>query len=169
MSQSITLLIMRHAKSDWSRNTHDFERPLNPRGIRDATRMGRWLAAQDKLPGHIVSSPAQRASATAMLFCEGAKLGRGKIIYDKALYEADLETLIAVAETQLKSHKTPMLIGHNPSVSLLLNYLTGLTHTAMTTANIAIVSFSKYRAPLSQNVAKLMTLAQPKTIKQDSI
>ena len=52
-----TLLLMRHAKSDWSDGARDdHDRPLNDRGKRDASRMGRWLTAQSSLPTAIVTS-----------------------------------------------------------------------------------------------------------------
>ncbi len=158
---------MRHAKSDWSRKTTDFDRPLNPRGVHSAKLMGRWLAANNTLPDHIITSPARRATETAALVCNGAGLETGMITDDAMLYEADLDTLIVVAEAQLAAYQAPMLIGHNPSISLLLDYLTGAAHAAMTTANIAVVALpEKSRAPfLPANAGKLITLAQPQAIE----
>ncbi|HWD04384.1 MAG TPA: histidine phosphatase family protein, partial [Amycolatopsis sp.] len=37
------LIVLRHAKSDWSDDLPDRERPLAPRGIRDAPKLGHWL------------------------------------------------------------------------------------------------------------------------------
>ena len=36
-----TLLIVRHAKSDWEAGAPDHERPLNARGRREAPELGR--------------------------------------------------------------------------------------------------------------------------------
>lgn len=55
------LLIMRHAKSDWSVNTSDFKRPLKLRGKSAAQHMGIWLLQNNLLPDYILSSPAERA------------------------------------------------------------------------------------------------------------
>ncbi|MBE9563692.1 MAG: histidine phosphatase family protein, partial [Proteobacteria bacterium] len=38
------LILMRHAKSDWHSHTADIDRPLNSRGVEDATRMGAHLS-----------------------------------------------------------------------------------------------------------------------------
>ena len=40
-----TLILLRHAKSDWSGDEADVARPLAKRGRRQATDAGRWLAA----------------------------------------------------------------------------------------------------------------------------
>ena len=60
------LLVMRHAKSDWTAGHADFDRPLNDRGIRAADRMAGWLLDEQLCPDHVISSPAARARATAM-------------------------------------------------------------------------------------------------------
>ena len=56
-----TLYLLRHAKSSWDdASLSDSERPLNPRGQRDAPRMGRALGNQlAPMTFHI--SPAERA------------------------------------------------------------------------------------------------------------
>ena len=59
------LLILRHAKSSWDHpGLRDHDRPLNPRGRRDAPRMGRFLVERDLVPERIVSSTAVRARTT---------------------------------------------------------------------------------------------------------
>ena len=61
-----TILLLRHGKSDWGDpDLEDFERPLSPRGKKDAPRMGKVLLQYNLLPDLIVSSPAERAKQTA--------------------------------------------------------------------------------------------------------
>lgn len=60
-----TLAVVRHAKSDWTHDLPDDERPLNPRGRRDAPVLGDWLA--EHLTGGVdlvVCSTATRARET---------------------------------------------------------------------------------------------------------
>ena len=59
------LILLRHGKSDWSEPVSDFQRPIKPRGFREASKVGAWLKEQDILPQLIVSSPARRARETA--------------------------------------------------------------------------------------------------------
>ena len=62
------LLIMRHAKSDWSvGGMTDHERPLAPRGVEAAGAMGRFLARCGQAPELVFTSTAERARATAEL------------------------------------------------------------------------------------------------------
>jgi len=54
-----TLLILRHAKSSWKNNElSDHDRPLNPRGQRDAPNVGKRLRNEDLVPDAILSSTA---------------------------------------------------------------------------------------------------------------
>jgi len=59
------LVLMRHAKSDWSAGGHsDFTRPLNPRGRKAATALGQWLRDMDVIPDQVLCSSAARTSET---------------------------------------------------------------------------------------------------------
>ena len=66
-----TLLIMRHAKSDYPPDVRDdFDRPLNERGRKDLPRVAQLLATFGPRPDAILASSALRARQTA----EGAYL-----------------------------------------------------------------------------------------------
>ena len=62
-----TLLILRHAKSDWSSSVDDRERPLAKRGRNAAQAIGRFLTRAGQAPDAVVVSPARRAAETAAL------------------------------------------------------------------------------------------------------
>ena len=59
-----TLVLMRHAKSSWSGDLSDFDRPLNSRGIRSARALGNWLRSNDLLPDFALVSAAKRTVET---------------------------------------------------------------------------------------------------------
>ena len=59
-----TLILLRHAKSDWSGNEADVDRPLSKRGLRQAPHAGRWLAHSISSIDLAVVSPATRARST---------------------------------------------------------------------------------------------------------
>ncbi|WP_230211275.1 SixA phosphatase family protein [Streptomyces kaniharaensis] len=59
-----TLIVLRHAKSAWPPDVPDWERPLGPRGRRDAPEAGRWLRRRGLVPDTVVCSPARRARET---------------------------------------------------------------------------------------------------------
>ena len=73
MDPGHTLILLRHAKSDWSTGDPDHERPLAARGVRQAPEAGRWLAAHlDRIDLAVVST-AERARRTWSLV--SAELG----------------------------------------------------------------------------------------------
>ena len=59
-----TLILLRHAKSDWSGDEAGIARPLGKRGRRQAPAAGRWLAANVDRVDLAVVSPASRARGT---------------------------------------------------------------------------------------------------------
>jgi len=121
------LVLMRHAKSDWfSGEGEDFLRPLSERGVRDARRMGQWLASEDLLPARIVSSPSRRTRETVDLVGEGAGLDlHPRTRWLDALYHASLDTLLAVVAAEAPAPAL-MVVGHNPGLEELLDHLLGV-------------------------------------------
>ena len=166
-----TLLIMRHAKSDWSGNKHsDFDRPLNKRGLSDAAKMGTWLKKQKLVPDCIVSSPAIRAKQTIQLVCEQLNKNAAGIIWDERIYEARLDDLLQVISERGKKSKCTLLIGHCPGLEHLLTYLSkdeparNGEGKLMTTAAIAVMEFGKEGIRDKPGTGKIIKLARPKEI-----
>ena len=114
------LILLRHAKSEWKQSElTDIERPLSDRGKKNATKMGRWLKEQTLIPDLILVSPAQRAQQTLRRIC--SEFSANAVTID-ALYLADLPTLLhTLSETP--SAERVMIIGHNPGLESLFNFL----------------------------------------------
>lgn len=112
-----TLLLVRHAKSDWGDpGLDDHDRRLNPRGLRDAPRMGRHLAERGVRPDILLASTALRAATTARLIA--SELGV-EVTDDGELYAASARTLLARASAMPDTAGTVMLVAHNPGISEL--------------------------------------------------
>lgn len=134
-----TLLLMRHAKSDWGgADVPDHDRPLNERGKRDAPRMGRWLAAQRVAPTRIVTSSARRARKTADRVVEGLRTPVPIELRDD-LYHAPLERWLLVLTRLPAEAECVLCIGHNPGLEALIERLLG-RHEPMPTAAIACLT-----------------------------
>lgn len=119
------LHILRHAKSSWNDpSLHDFDRPLNDRGLKAAPFMGEWMAARGIKPDAIVSSPAERARRTAELAKEAAGFDC-PLEFDERIYDATLVDLLAVVSGLSEDRSTILLVGHNPGMEALVRYLTG--------------------------------------------
>ena len=119
-----TIYLVRHAKSSWKYpNLDDFERPLNKRGRKNAPFMGTILNKLKVAPDIILSSPANRASMTARIIADKIGYPLEKILYSENIYDFNANALIDVIK-QLDNvvHKA-MLVGHNPALTELSNYI----------------------------------------------
>lgn len=115
-----TLTLLRHAKSGWDDPVaRDFDRPLNPKGVRAAVTMGRRAADLGLMPDRMVASPAVRVKETLESFFEG--MGRTlEPVWDRRIYLASAATLLDVIRETDASVDDLMLVGHNPGLEDLV-------------------------------------------------
>ncbi len=133
-----TLLILRHAKSDWGNSQlSDHDRPLNDRGKYDAPRVGAWLNQQNMVPELIISSTAERALTTAEMVALASEF-EGELRTTKDFYLASPPEYIEVLSELPNSYKRVMVVGHNPGMEELVALLTDQDRP-LTTANVAVV------------------------------
>ena len=91
-----TLILLRHAKSDWSGDEPDVDRPLAKRGRRQAPEAGRWLAANIDRIDLAVVSPASRARSTWDLVAAELPVPPPTRIDDRVYAASDAELLAVV-------------------------------------------------------------------------
>jgi phosphohistidine phosphatase len=160
------LLILRHAKSSWDdASLRDFDRPLNDRGERDAPFMGEILAERDFKPDLIVSSPAARAKRTAELVRQAAGW-EAPLVFDKRIYEASPQELLAVVNEIRDEVSTSVLAGHNPGMEGIIRLLTGRT-VEMPTASVAVIEFDVDRwSAIEPGSGRLIEVMRPKEVSR---
>lgn len=118
------LVVLRHAKSAWPTGVADHERPLAPRGRRDAPAAGRALAEADCLPDLALCSTAVRARQTWELAAR--EWGTPPPVrLDRRLYAADVSELLTALHEVPDQIRTLLLIGHNPGLEELVLDLAG--------------------------------------------
>ena len=118
------LTLLRHAKSSWDNpDLNDFERPLNKRGQRDAPLMGNYLAGQGDLFDLILVSPAIRARMTAEAIAEQLAIDNECLTFYEHIYQATVSELVALLRTIAEDQQNVLLVGHNPGITDLANYL----------------------------------------------
>ena len=137
------LVLMRHAKSDWSvSGQKDFDRELNPRGNRDAPRMGGRLVQEKNFnPDCVVSSPAVRTTNTVRYVCEQLKYDEEKIVFEPDIFEGSVRSLLKIVNSFDNSLNTILLVGHNPGLSYLAEYLTKQEIGELPTAGVISMLF----------------------------
>lgn len=132
------LLVMRHAKSDWSSGARrDHDRPLNGRGKRAAQRMGRLLSELNEAPDLVVTSSAKRARRTAELAAGAGDWGVA-IEVEPDLYGTSPSAALTVVARTPDSVDRLLIVGHEPTWSALVHALTGGA-VQMKTATVAII------------------------------
>jgi phosphohistidine phosphatase len=121
----LSLILFRHAKSDWDAPyAADHERPLSARG-RDAARcMGRFLARTRQLPDLAVTSSALRARDTLKLAISAGRWHCPTRI-DSALYETSADTMLAWLARLDAQPEHLLLTGHEPTWSTFAGRLVG--------------------------------------------
>ncbi|MCS7297878.1 MAG: histidine phosphatase family protein [Bacteroidia bacterium] len=135
-----TLLLIRHAKSDWSREgLSDFNRPIGERGIKDTLQQAKALLRQGCRPEAILSSPAIRAWQTAHLIAQVVSLPHEWVRPVNAFYGEDIEAIYEAIRSLSDKLGTVALVGHNPVWSEIATRWRG---TAVEMATAEIVGFS---------------------------
>src|SRR5262245_40347606 len=104
------LILWRHAEAEEPQpGQTDLDRPLTPRGERQATKMAAWLHRQLPEGVRILGSPAARAQGTAM------KLERKFRTLAEIAPDASAETLLAAAGWP-GGKRVVLLVGHQPAL-----------------------------------------------------
>jgi len=154
-----TLVLLRHGKSDWSGGEPDHERPLAPRGRRQAAEAGRWLATYPDPIDLAVVSTAERARSTWSL--ASAELADPPpLLLDARAYGASASTLLEIVRDLADDLGTVVLVGHNPGIEDLLESLTG-AWVPMRTSTLAVLAVSGAWADLEPSAVELTTSGRP--------
>ena len=120
------LILIRHAKSDYPPGVRDHDRPLNARGMRDAPRIGAWLAARHDPASAgvtcVLVSSAKRAQLTWLLASSamGATTSTWIDSEEPRIYESDSRVLSTVIGELRESCDSAVLVGHNPGLDDLV-------------------------------------------------
>jgi len=119
-----SLHIVRHGKSSWEyENISDIDRPLSPRGINNAYLMAKKLSERKVVPDRFITSPANRALYTAVIFARILKFPYDKIHISDSLYMGYNDDLLELVREQDKSVSNLLIFGHNPAFTALANQL----------------------------------------------
>lgn len=119
-----TLILFRHAKSDWPPGVADRDRPLGPRGRLAAGAMADWLLERALVPERVLCSAALRTRQTLALALDRwagdeAAHPAPEALYRPDLYLASPERMLQVLAEEGGDAERVMMVGHNPGIHLL--------------------------------------------------
>ncbi len=140
--QMLNLILIRHAQAvPGSMTLPDSLRPLTQRGEIEASFMGALLHLSGRSPDLIVSSQAVRAVTTARLLAGSATDNPEPIRIESRIYLQPVSTLLQVIQSLDDSLKRIYLVGHNPDITDLVDFLTSELPFELPTAAVASISF----------------------------
>jgi phosphohistidine phosphatase len=165
-----TLYLLRHAKSSWDDPAlADRDRPLAPRGRRDAKRIAEHLRRLGRSPELVLCSPAVRTRETLELI--GPALDASTVVLEEDLYAASCDGLLARTREVPDTVASVMLIGHNPGLQGLAVALAsageelGRLGTKFPTAALATLAVATPWSRLESGDATLTAFVVPKQLR----
>lgn len=121
----LKLHILRHGNAPFSKiNQTDFDRTLDEYGKSQVQKVANSISQRIRID-HLIASPAKRTMQTTELCCQSLQFSIKQVIWDQAIYNASLETLVSTIQTIDPIKTEVLLIGHNPGLSELTNYFSG--------------------------------------------
>jgi phosphohistidine phosphatase len=136
----LELYLLRHAHAGDSAKWDgpDSERPLSPKGRRQAERLGAFLAERGFAPDAIVTSPKVRARQTAQLVADA--LGIAIAVDDRLGGPLDPDDVGDIAERA--GGTSVVLVGHDPDFSELCAALSGTEYLPMKKGALARIDMT---------------------------
>jgi len=111
-----TLYLLRHAKSSWDDpGLVDHDRPLAPRGRRNASAIADHLRAEGIVPELVLCSTAQRARETLAALLPALD-GESEMLVESGLYASSADELLARLHAVPEHVSSVLVIAHNPGL-----------------------------------------------------
>lgn len=138
-----TLHLLRHGKSSWDMTgAADIDRPLLVKGISNTQYVAQTIKEKYGLPDLIVSSPANRAIHTAIVFARSLGLNQNLIKINENIYEASASTIIDIIEDTPALVKSLVVVGHNPTFTEVSNLFLSIPIDNLPTSGIVTLQFN---------------------------
>lgn len=169
-----SLLLLRHAKSDWADpGLPDHDRPLNQRGRHARRLVAQHLRAAAVDVDLVLCSTARRTRET----WDGVRAGllrEPEVRFERRIYEATATALLELVRSVEPDRRTVMVIGHNPGLGELTATLLGdgdpdaiaRLEEGFPTAALAMLSFDGSWAELRWHTGRLDAFVRPKDLPE---
>ena len=137
------IIIIRHAKSDWSNNTSDLDRPLSMRGVNDAKIISKIFDSQNLKPEIIYTSIAKRTIETSKIFIERSKfLSNLNCLEADELYDFRGNGVKSFIKNLNEKLSTVLIFTHNNSCNFLVNDFANRINLHVPTCGMLIFEFN---------------------------
>ena len=137
------VIIVRHAKAVPYGYDDDFTRDLTDRGVNDAQRIGKELKNLGIKPDTIISSPANRALQTALIFAENLGFDKKQIVEIENMYHGlTTSEFLEMIKRLPENTQTAFFFGHNPAFHYFTNNLLERFYDDMPTCSTVAIDFN---------------------------
>lgn len=139
-----TLYIVRHAKSSWEYNgIADIDRPLKKRGITDAHLMSKVLYKKIVKPAVFLSSSANRALHTAVIFCENFQYPLSNLKIRRQLYSFSDGYLVKTVKALDDAFESAIIFSHDHGINTFVNKFGSQPIAHIPTCGVVGIQFSE--------------------------
>lgn len=119
------LYLIRHAEAESPESgTEDFSRHLTAQGLIDAARMSRELEQRGVRPDFWLCSPSERTRNTFRAFSSHFSPAVAQTRFEEPLYNGTPAAYLAAIRSLPAEAGTVLLIGHNPAITQVAEFLT---------------------------------------------
>lgn len=120
------LYLIRHGQAEpQSANTKDVERQLTSKGYQDASKIGLYLKGKEFVPDIIIHSNSARTTETVNRINEQLGVDADHIESSEDIYEASARIILRVLSEIPAELRSAILVGHNPGITYIAEYITG--------------------------------------------
>lgn len=136
------LYLARHGEAAaYGSGSDDHDRPLTENGREEARITGDWLRKQGIAPQAIVASTATRARDTAALLAERTGYRPDHVVSTRRIYDADFQFILDLIFKADDGFDHLLLVGHNPTFTMLGQYLASNAPGHLPTAGLIAIVF----------------------------
>ncbi len=156
------VVIVRHAKAVPYGYDEDFTRDLTDRGVSDAQHIGKELNKLGITPDSMISSPANRAIQTALIFAESMGFNKKEIVEIEDIYNGlTTSEFLDLINKLPQTSKTAYFFGHNPgfhyfAINLLENFYDDMPTCSTVAIDFNVDSWKKVEARSGKKAFQLI-------------
>ncbi len=151
------LILIRHAKSDWSGSVNDLQRGLNKIGYNSCKFISEELKKRIDKPDLFLISPALRAQLTYENIFLNWNNNYNLLSIEEDLYHASIDHIKKNLTSKVVEFNTVVVIGHNPILNSLMFQLSTKGHNKLpvnlVTCGVVIIQYSEnsFKSPVFKN------------------
>jgi phosphohistidine phosphatase len=135
-----TVYIVRHGKAIPAHaNIADADRLLTDTGVARTCKIAEYMTESKPVIDQIISSPIERAFATALIIADKLGMHAEKVITEEKLFSGDENDVMDVIEGLDDSMNSVMIVGHNPVITMVANHFANPKLESLPTTGVVSV------------------------------